>query len=137
LIRQAYAQPDVFACQLSRLRQDEVLLVSGTASIVGHAAMYPDNAVSPTRETMTNIEAVLAEENRLASQPRFDPSSLYYWVYVRHRAGLAQIRAELAHRASGALKVAHLQAHVRRQDQVLEIEAAAAHPVILMCGQRD
>jgi chorismate lyase / 3-hydroxybenzoate synthase len=113
-----------------------VLLVSGTASIVGHAAMFPDNVVAPTRETMTNIKAVLAEENRLESQPRFDPSNLYYKVYVRQPADLAQIRAELEHRAGGALKVAHLQAHVCRQDQVLEIGTTAAHPVILMSGQR-
>ncbi|MHB8534825.1 MAG: RidA family protein [Sulfuricaulis sp.] len=86
---------------------------------------------------MTNIiKAVLAEENRVASQPGFDLYSLYYKVYVRYPADLAQIRAELAHRVVGALKVAHLQAHVRRQDQVLEIEATAVHPVIFMSGQR-
>jgi hypothetical protein len=97
--------------------------------------MYPDNAVAPTRETMINIRAVQAEANRLASQPRFDPSSLYYKVYVRQPADLAQIRAELVHRAGGALKVVYLQAHAHCQDQLLEIEATAAYPVIPMSGQ--
>lgn len=122
---------------LVRLSQDEVLFISGTASIVGHATMYPDNVVAQTRETMTNIKAVLAEANRLASQPRFDLSSLYYKVYVRHPADLAQIRTELAHRAGGALKAVYLQAHVRRQDLLLEIEATAAYPLVFMSGQRD
>jgi chorismate lyase/3-hydroxybenzoate synthase len=86
---------------------------------------------------MTNIKAVLAEANRLASQPRFDLSSLYYKVYVRHAADLPQIRAELAHCVGGALKAVYLQADVCRQDLLLEIEATAAHPLLLMSGQRD
>jgi len=97
--------------------------------------MYPDNAVAQTRETMINIEAVQAEANRLASQPWFDPSSLYNRIYVRQPADLAQIRAELAQRAGGALKVVYLQAHAHCQDQLLEIEATAAYPVIPMPGQ--
>ncbi len=88
---------------------------------------------------MTNIKikAVLAEANRLASQPRFDQSSLYYKVYVRHPADLAQIRAERAHGVGDALKAVNLQADVCRQDQLREIEATAAHPLVLMSGQRD
>ena len=53
----------------------------------------PADVVAQTRETMTNIEAVLAEANRLARQPSFDLASLYYKVYVRHPADLAQIRS--------------------------------------------
>jgi hypothetical protein len=84
---------------------------------------------------MINIKAVQAEANRLVSQPRFDPSSLYYEVYVRQPADLAQTRAELAQRAGGALKVVYLQAHAYCQDQLLEIEATAAYPVIPMSGK--
>ena len=86
---------------------------------------------------MTNIEAVLAEANRLASQSRFDLSSLYYKVCVRHPADLAQIRAELARCVADALKAVYLQADVCRQDLLLEIEATAAHPLVSMSGRRD
>jgi hypothetical protein len=41
----------------------------------------------------------------------------------------------LAQRAGGALKVVYLQAHAHCQDQLLEIEATAAYPVIPMSGQ--
>ena len=129
--------PTFSRASLVRLGQDEVLFVSGTASIVGHATLHPANVVAQTRETMTNIKAVLAEANRLASQPRFDLGSLYYKVYVRHPADLAQIRAELAHCVGDALKAVYLQADVCRQDLLLEIEATAAHPLVFMSGQRD
>ena len=129
--------PTFSRASLVRLGQDEVLFVSGTASIVGHATLHPADVVAQTRETMANIKAVLAEANRLASQPRFDLASLYYKVYVRHPADLAQIRAELAHCVGDELKAVYLQADVCRQDLLLEIEATAAHPLVFMSGQRD
>lgn len=129
--------PTFSRASLVRLGQNEVLFVSGTASIVGHATLHPTDVAAQTRETMTNIEAVLAEANRLASRPGFDLSSLSYKVYVRHPADLAQIRAELAHCVGDALKAVYLQADVCRQDLLLEIEATAAHPLLFMSGQRD
>ena len=128
--------PTFSRASLVRLGLDEVLFVSGTASIVGHATLHPANVVAQTRETMTNIKAVLAEANRLASQPGFDLASLYYKVYVRHPADLAQIRAELAHCVGDKLKAVYLQADVCRQELLLEIEATAAHPLVFMSGQR-
>ena len=129
--------PTFSRASLVRLEQDELLFVSGTASIVGHATMHTENVVAQTRETMTNIKAVLAEANRLVSQPRFELSSLHYKVYVRHPADLAQIRAELTHHVGDALKAVYLQADVCRQDLLMEIEATAAHPLVFMSGHRD
>ena len=120
-----------------RLRQDEVLFVSGTASIVGHATLHPGDVVAQTRETMANIEAVLAEANRLASQPGFDLASLYYKVSVRHPADLAQIRTELERIVGTTPNAVYLQADVCRQELLLEIEATAAHPLRFMAGERD
>jgi chorismate lyase/3-hydroxybenzoate synthase len=122
---------------LARLGHDEVLFVSGTASIVGHATLHQANVVAQTRETMTNIKAVLSEANRLASHTKFDLSSLVYKVYVRHPADLAQIRAELTHCVGDALKAVYLQADVCRQDLLLEIEATAAHPLVFVSGATD
>jgi enamine deaminase RidA (YjgF/YER057c/UK114 family) len=128
--------PTFSRASLVRLGQDEVLFISGTASIVGHATLHPADVVAQTRETMANIQAVLAEANRPASR-NFDLASLHYKVYVRHPADLAQIRAELAHCVGDKLKAVYLQADVCRQDLLLEIEATATHPSALMSGQRD
>lgn len=127
--------PTFSRASLVRLGQDEVLFVSGTASIVGHATLHPADVAAQTRETMTNIEAVLAEANRLASQPGFDLASLHYKVYVRHAADLVQIRTELERIMGTKPNAIYLQADVCRQDLLLEIEATAVHP--FMSGQRD
>ncbi len=122
---------------LVKLGQDEVLFISGTASIVGHATQHPDDVVAQTRETMANIEAVLAQANRHASQPKFDLASLYYKVYVRHPTDLAQIRTELERIVGSAPQTIYLQADICRQDLLLEIEAAAGHPFVSISGNRD
>ena len=129
--------PTFSRASLVRLGQGEVLFLSGTASIVGHASLHPDDVIAQTRETVANIEAVLTEANRLVGQPKFDLSSLYYKVYVRHPADLEQIRNELTHCVSDALKAVYLQADVCRQDLLLEIEATAGSPLTKMAGYLD
>ncbi len=115
---------------LVRLKQEEVLFISGTASVVGHVTRHVNNVVEQTRETIANIRAVLAEANRLARLRGFDLASLNYKVYVRHPADLTLIRSELAHCVGDGLKAVYLQADVCRQDLLLEIEASAAQSLV-------
>ena len=129
--------PTFSRASLIQLGQDEVLFLSGTASIVGHATMHPDDVIAQTRETMANIKAVLIAANRLIDQPKFNLSSLYYKIYVRYPADLEQIRNELTHCVGDALKAVYLQADVCRQDLLLEIEATAGHPLAMMSGYLD
>jgi enamine deaminase RidA (YjgF/YER057c/UK114 family) len=129
--------PTFARASLVRLGEDELLFVSGTASIVGHVTLHPANVVAQTRETMANIEAVLAEANRLASRPGFELASLNFRVYVRQPEDLAQIRAELARYAGAAFRAVYLKADICRQDLLLEIEATAAHPLAFIPDQRN
>lgn len=129
--------PTFSRASLVRLGQNEVLFVSGTASIVGHATLHPADVVAQTRETMTNIRTVLAEANRLADPPGFELASLYYRVYVRHPADLALIRAELIQCVGDKLNAVYLKADVCRQDLLLEIDATAAHPLACMSDRRN
>lgn len=118
----------VFArASLVRMGEDEVLFISGTASIVGHETLHPGDVVAQTHETMTNIEAVLSEANRIARQPRFNLVGLHYKVYVRHAADLPRIRSVLEARAGHPLQAVYLQADVCREDLLVEIEATATH----------
>jgi chorismate lyase/3-hydroxybenzoate synthase len=141
----AYAYPKQYgprsptfsrAC-LVNLGQEEVLFISGTASVVGHATLHPADVVAQTRETMANIKAVLAEANRLSSQSGFDLAGLHYRVYVRQASDLAQIHRELMHCVGDTLNAVYLQADVCRQDLLLEIEATAAHPLPAPTGRRN
>jgi enamine deaminase RidA (YjgF/YER057c/UK114 family) len=127
--------PTFSRASLVRMGQNEVLFISGTASIVGHVTLHLGDVVAQTRETMANIKAVLAEANRLTNWSKFDLASLYYTVYVRHPVDLAQIRTELTHCVGNALKAVYLQADMCRQDLLLEIEATAVHPLELLSDQ--
>ena len=104
------------------------LLISGTASIVGHRSLHIGDTAAQTRETLANIEALLAEANRVARGARFELSALAFKVYVRRPADLPVIKAELAAALGAGTKVIYLQADICRQDLLVEIEAAGMCP---------
>jgi chorismate lyase / 3-hydroxybenzoate synthase len=104
------------------------LLISGTASIVGHRSLHIGDSAAQTRETLANIEALLAEANRVARGARFELGALACKVYVRRPADLPVIKAELAAALGAGTKLIYLQADICRQDLLVEIEAAAMCP---------
>jgi chorismate lyase / 3-hydroxybenzoate synthase len=105
------------------------LFISGTASIVGHRSLHVGNTAAQTRETLTNIEALLGEANRVAPAAQFSMSSLACKVYVRRPVDLPVIQAEVGAALGRGARVIYLQADICRQDLVVEIEAAAISPL--------
>ncbi|MGH8324607.1 MAG: hypothetical protein ACRETD_12555, partial [Steroidobacteraceae bacterium] len=71
------------------------LFISGTASIVGHRTIHAGDPVAQTRETLTNIEALLQEANRVTGGAGFTLDALAYKVYVRNPSDLPVIQAQL------------------------------------------
>jgi enamine deaminase RidA (YjgF/YER057c/UK114 family) len=104
----------------------EILFVSGTASIVGYQTVHPDDVVAQCHEALANIAAVVAEANRAARSRSFTLDELVYRVYVRHAADFPVIRDTLAPLVGGA-DVLYVQADICRADLLLEIEAMASH----------
>ncbi len=131
----AYTYPETYGprsptfsrASLVCLGMHEYLFISGTASIVGHASLHSGDVIAQTRETMTNIEAVLAEANRRVQFGNFNLTDLYYRVYVKHPADVALIRAELASRIGATVNAIYLHADVCRQELLVEIEATASN----------
>lgn len=101
------------------------LLVSGTASIVGHRSMHADDVAAQTRETLANIDVLIAEANRLSSNSQYAAEGLAYKVYVRHPDHLPAIADELCAALGDAAAVTYLHADVCRRDLLVEIEAAS------------
>lgn len=116
--------PTFSRASLVRLGQDEILFVSGTASIVGHVTLHPADVIAQTRETLANIKAVLVQANLQTRSSGFNLGCLYYKVYVRHAADLTRIRTELERIVGSAPHAVYLQADICRQDLLVEIEAA-------------
>jgi chorismate lyase / 3-hydroxybenzoate synthase len=117
------------------LRQPRTLtlFVSGTASIVGHRSLHVGNTAAQTRETLTNIQALLGEANRVVPGAHFAMSDLACKVYVRRPAELPIIQAEVNLALGGAARVVYLQADICRQDLLVEIEGTAMSPVAADC----
>jgi enamine deaminase RidA (YjgF/YER057c/UK114 family) len=114
---------------LATLPGQEILFVSGTASIVGHQTVHPEDVAGQCREALANIEAVLAEANRQCRSAPFAASELTYRVYVRHAADFPAVCQTLLPLIGGA-EVVYVQADICRNDLLLEIEAMAFHPLV-------
>jgi chorismate lyase / 3-hydroxybenzoate synthase len=99
------------------------LFISGTASIVGHETIHRGDVVAQTRETMTNISALLDEANRVVGAARYSLDALKLKVYVRRPADLSAIEATLAQMLHADTSIVFLHADVCREDLLVEIEA--------------
>lgn len=106
----------------------EILFVSGTASIVGHQTVHQGDVRAQTAECLDNIGAVLAEASGMARSGRFAPGDLGYRAYVRHPADLAAVRQVMVQRLGDA-PVVYVQADVCRADLMVEIEGQAVRSV--------
>jgi enamine deaminase RidA (YjgF/YER057c/UK114 family) len=118
--------PTFSRASLVRVGTDELLFVSGTASIVGHVTQHPNDVAAQTRETLVNIEAIINAANHEAHAAGLTLPDLFYQVYVRHSADLAAIRAVMQAHIKAPFQAVFLQADVCRQDLLVEIEASAA-----------
>ena len=101
------------------------LFISGTASIVGHQTLHEGNPAAQTRETLTNIEALLTEANRATGSREFTLETLECKVYVRHPEDLPIIQRELRAALGPSAHALYLQADICRRDLSVEIEATA------------
>jgi chorismate lyase/3-hydroxybenzoate synthase len=98
------------------------LFISGTASIVGHETKHASDVVAQTRETIKNLEAVIAEANRMLCQPTFNLHDAFLRVYIRQRKDLEAVRAELQNHLEDQLNAVFIQADICRRDLLVEIE---------------
>jgi chorismate lyase / 3-hydroxybenzoate synthase len=117
--------PPIFS-RAGWFRQDagkDILFISGTASIVGHQTLHVGDIALQTKETITNIQAVLQEANRLAGSELWTLSQLHGQVYVRNPADTATIQAILKQHA--LLNFTYVHADICRSDLLIEIEAYA------------
>jgi enamine deaminase RidA (YjgF/YER057c/UK114 family) len=99
------------------------LFISGTASIVGHETRHHGDAAAQTRESLANIDAVVAETNRVLGARRYSTQALSFKVYVRRPEDLPAIAAEIARAVDPKAPIVYLRADVCREDLLVEIEA--------------
>lgn len=97
------------------------LLISGTASVVGHASAHHDDVVAQTREALINVEAVLREaQSRQPALPDLNDNS-FVRVYVRHGADWGQVEAVVRERWP-AVRLMALVGEICREELLVEVE---------------
>jgi chorismate lyase/3-hydroxybenzoate synthase len=101
-----------------------LLLVSGTASIIGHESMHPGDAVAQLHETLDNLDSLLRRAAEVAARPvpRLGPDSLLK-VYLRRAGDAASVEQFLRARLGDELPLVILAADICREELLLEIEA--------------
>lgn len=108
---------------------NEVLFISGTASIVGHATLHHGDVVAQTKETVANLAALVSQANQDHPATPYTLHDLIYRVYVRHAQDYPRVRATLEQLVGNGINAAYLQADVCRSDLLVEIEALAFKPM--------
>ena len=99
------------------------LLLSGTASIVGHASQHADSLRAQLDETLTNLDSLLgaARERAPTLSPHLDGTSRLK-VYVRAAADADAVAAQLEARLGTRVPWLMLHADVCRRELLVEIE---------------
>ncbi|HYG05278.1 MAG TPA: pteridine-dependent deoxygenase [Stenotrophomonas sp.] len=106
------------------------LLLSGTASIVGHATAHHGNVRAQLEEILVNIEALRSEAAQRApglAADMDDPGTLLK-VYVRDRDAVPVVAAALDERFGQRVPRVLLHAEVCRRELAVEIEGVLGNP---------
>ncbi len=114
--RQYGRTPPSFARAMALPAQD-VLAISGTAAVVGHASAHEDNLDAQLEETLLNLEALLANAGMAAGFDTRAPLK----AYVRHGADAARVRCFLQQRLPG-VPVLLLHGDICRRELLVEID---------------
>ncbi|MEE4304250.1 MAG: hypothetical protein V2J19_08830 [Wenzhouxiangella sp.] len=103
-----------------------LLMISGTASVVGHRTLHEDDVAAQLEEIIRNLESLMAQSARDLGRPglaEFGDGSLLR-VYVRHADDWPLIEQRLRRRWPAA-RLAGLRGDVCRSDLLVEIEAVS------------
>ena len=118
--------PSFARAMLKREGHDYSLYISGTASIVGHQSLHPDDVHLQVQETLSNLGTLIdttAREEGVGLHGLASLSRLK--VYIRHPQHLEAIQAGLDAVIAPRVPRLYLQADICRDDLLLEIEGIA------------
>lgn len=101
-----------------------LLLVSGTASVVGHATRHPFDPLPQLEETVENLRALLDHAAALLNGCHWQLQGIK--LYLRERADLPLVRKRTEALLGPHTPVLYLEGDICRTDLKLEIEAAYA-----------
>jgi chorismate lyase / 3-hydroxybenzoate synthase len=114
------------AC-LVPLPAQELFLLSGTASIVGHQTVHAGDIAEQTRETLRNLDVLIEQANLKTSGKPYTRDDLQLRVYLRDAQHAGVVQDILGAWSGSVERHAFVQADVCRQDLDIEIEGHAVN----------
>jgi len=101
----------------------DALLISGTASIVGHASLHPGSVVAQVEEILANLETLISCAHSLSpALPAKIGRNTLIKAYVRHREDAADVERSLRAHLPEDAAVLVLLGDVCRADLLVEFE---------------
>lgn len=119
-VRYGPRSPSFSRATIESTETESRLWISGTASIVGHQSVHPDDPAAQMNETLANLEAVIGAAGMDGGLRRLAMLK----VYVRHKEHFALFEKMLSRSIPG-VPVIWLEADICRAELLLEIEALA------------
>jgi chorismate lyase/3-hydroxybenzoate synthase len=110
---------------------DMPLLLSGTASVVGHRSLHAGQLLAQLDETFANFDSLVgAARARAPGLPAHFGAHTRLKVYVRERADLPLVAEAFAQRFGGGVPHLILHAAICRRDLAVEIDGVHGNPAI-------
>ena len=113
--------PSFSRATYARFADTDHLLVSGTASVVGHVTRHPHDTAAQVDETMANLGALLAHGAREHLAGRHWQAQTLR-LFIRNKAELPQLRAHLGEILGPDAPLLMLEGDICRSDLKIEIE---------------
>jgi chorismate lyase / 3-hydroxybenzoate synthase len=99
------------------------LLISGTASVVGHATHHDGDVAAQLRETLLNLDTLLQQAHaRNPACPAHFSGKALLKVYLRQPQACAAVVAQLCQRLTADTSLLVLAADICREDLLIEID---------------
>ncbi len=117
--------PSFARAALVPLSHRHQLLISGTASVVGHASRHDGDIVGQCREALRNIDTLISHANTRtgkSSEQHGDLSHSCFRVYVRQPSNLGIVKKELTETLGPLEHIVFLQGDICRRELMVEIE---------------
>ena len=104
---------------------DDLIFVSGTASVVGHESVHPDSVERQLRETVENLDVTISAAAAIAGREATASDLTVAKIYVRSASADDDLTGRLQTKFSSSMV---LRSDICRRELLLEIEGVVVLP---------
>jgi chorismate lyase/3-hydroxybenzoate synthase len=111
------ASPMFSRASVLHLGEQRLLLISGTASVTGHATAYPGDCAAQTDEMLLNLRSLVD-----ASSMPYAPERMLLRVYLRHPDDWPLVQTRMQQAGFNSAQLVPLHGDICRSDLLVELD---------------